>query len=150
MLSTLRQGHCCIYSKCSDCAMQKNFDSSKINSGGCGVLQGTFITPLIISTKLLGQLMLLECPLESSIRFSACSSHLTCQLTYDEKCLSFCSIGPSACCSFSVSLIRLSAYLSARSTCPSACSICLSACSICLLACSSASSICLLACSICL
>ena len=99
-------------------------DSLKINSGVCGVLQGTFITPLILSTKLLGRSMLLECPSESSNCFSACSCHSTCQSTHDEECSS------------------------GSSTCPSACSICLSASSICLSACSSASSICPSACSI--
>ena len=84
-------------------------DSSKINSGVCGALQGTFITPLIISTKLLGQSMHLDCPSECSICFLACSCHSTCQ-SYVGDCLSFCSICPSVCCSFSVGAICLSFF----------------------------------------
>ena len=36
-------------------------DNLKINSGEFGVLQGTFITSLILSIKLLGQSMLSVC-----------------------------------------------------------------------------------------
>ena len=124
-------------------------DSLKINSGVCGVLQGTFITPLILSTKFLGRSMLLECPSESSNCFSACSCHSTCQSTHDEECSSGSSTCPSACSiCLSASSICLSACSSASSICPSVCSTCLSASSICLSARSSASSICPSACSI--